>query len=58
MSALVHVLDFRHTYVHPVTAGTQSDAIRSIGHGPDLCDDNPGACLVGLALADTAIDVG
>jgi len=27
--------------VHPVGRSTERDTVRTVGHGPDLCDDDP-----------------
>lgn len=38
--------------VHPVGAGTESNAVGAIGHGPNFCDEDPGAGTPGVAEMD------
>ena len=35
--------------VHPVGAGAESNTVRAIGHGPDFCNEDPGAGTPGVA---------
>ena len=38
--------------VHPVGGGAEGDAVGAVGHGPDFCDEDPGAGAPGVAEVD------